>query len=783
MMSKSLTELRLTGVQFGCKVFYFYLFFFLCLGLCCGAVATTHKPGEPVVKLLGKNYTVHVDTNTFELWFEGTHASIAPHELGNLAYAYTTDTGIYSVRKARVLKHGSDSLVAQVENTAGLIATVSIRLNEDYFSITLTPKHRDGGQEELYKIDFRTDALSPAYGLGDHGGFGDCIDVTGFSNDDFGNRNNEHRFISTFTIFPAHHFAQVLFSEKTKRVAITTTENRLGVTGVKAATVYYFFGDSKQIYRAYKSVRSTAGHPDLKPKFRFFQLGYEAFGSLGWNTYQSSVEADIDTYLEQGYPINWAVVGSGFWKGERRNPKEGATTSFGIWDDSAGGGRNDNLPDPRYPNPSAFKDFFKKRDISLLLGLRINFKGTEEYGGHYEETNDGGFVKEGMASGYFITDGKGNPETYRVNFPQGNVFLLDGQNPAAVDWYVSGADRWGVDGFKEDLMLRDGKKLNNDAKLNAVNEALMARDYLIMARNSAYSVAGDILRLEDTKYGFDQDRPLINGLNYAASGAPAVYLDIVAGKYLESPLTNDEKLYFVRNAMVAAVSPVMAMGYGPWHLNNPVYEKAVKKAALWHDTYAAYLYSEVLKGYHSGFPYAMTPLPIAFSSDSNTYRLAGKEHRQYSWMLGESLLATPLYGNDYASATKRDVYLPDGKWMDYESKEWFYGPVTLKDYEFPIDKIPIFVGGKGVLVKELENRYEVSVYPTSDRAFSYTFHFPDSETTTIIDKAFSKWESGQLLIVDKQTGVEKKLHLDDFNVPVTFSITPGHNYMLTLKTD
>src|SRR5690606_16456882 len=164
----------------------------------------------------------------------------------------------------------------------------------------------------------------------------------------------------------------------------------------------------------------------------------------------------------------------------------------------------------------------------------------------YEEAHDGKFVQEGLDAGYFVTDRDGHPETYRVNFPQDNVFLLNSRSPAAIDWYVKGANRWKVDGFKEDLMLQDGKKLNNDAKLNAVNRALVDRDYLIMARNGAYSVPGDILRLEDTKYGFDQDRPLINGLNYAASGAAAVYLDIVAGKYLENPLTDDQKLYFVR---------------------------------------------------------------------------------------------------------------------------------------------------------------------------------------------------------------------------------------------
>ena len=732
------------------------------------------------LELKRAGYTVSIDTSNVQLWLQYGDTEIKPHPLGNLAFAHVSDTASQPVASMHVVHHGDDSLMAIVKNAQGLRALVNIRLENSFFSITLTPEQTAAAKDDLYKIDFRTAALGPAYGLGDHGGYGDNTDVTGFVDDDFGNRDNWHRFISTFTIFPAHQFAQVLFSEKTKRVAVTREENKLGVAGEKQAKVYYFLGDPPQIYQAYKRVRAIEGYPDLKPKYRFFQLGYEAFGALGWNTYQSSVEADINRYLQLGYPISWAVVGSGFWKGERRNPNEGATTSFGIWDDTASGVRNDNLPNPRYPNPQAFKEFFRAKDISLLLGLRINFKAPEQYGGHLLEEHDGSFTQHGLKRGYFVTDKTGKLETYRVNFPQGNVFLLDGKNSDAVNWYVAGVDRWGVAGFKEDLMLYDGKKLNNDAKLNAVNQALMNKNYYIMARNSAYSVAGDILRLEDTQHGSDQDRPLINGLNYAASGVSAVYLDIVAGKYLKNPLTEDQKLYFVRNAMVAAVSPVMAMGHGPWHLQNQHYEMAVKKAVDWHTEHAAYLYSEAVKSYETGFPYTMTPLPVAFPDDSSTYRMAGKEYRQYSWMLGESLLATPLYGNDYASVRKRNVYLPKGRWMDYESKAWFEGPVTLENYDFPFDKIPLFVGGKGVLVKQRANHFEARIYPTMNEEFHYVFHFPDGAEKSVIHKAFAGWRKGEYRIRSEQTGKEQLVSLDDLNPLLTFLIEPGNNYKLTL---
>src|SRR5690606_28066767 len=132
-----------------------------------------------------------------------------------------------------------------------------------------------------------------------------------------------------------------------------------------------------------------------------------------------------------------------------------------------------------------------------------------------------------------------------------------------------------------------------------------------------------------------------------------------------------------------AVMPVMSLGYGPWHMQNIGYEKVVEKSVSMHHQLIPYIYSEVVRGFDSGFPYAMTPLPLAFPQDENTYYLADSIKRQYSWMIGESLLATPVFGNDYATAQTRDIYLPKGKWMDWESGEVLEGNKTYPDYNFP----------------------------------------------------------------------------------------------------
>jgi hypothetical protein len=59
-----------------------------------------------------------------------------------------------------------------------------------------------------------------------------------------------------------------------------------------------------------------------------------------------------------------------------------------------------------------------------------------------------------------------------------------------------------------------------------------------------------------------------------------------------------------------------------------------------------------------GFPHTLAPLPLVFPDDPNVYGREDNITRGYQWMIGPSLMATPLYGDDYATASTRDIYLP-----------------------------------------------------------------------------------------------------------------------------
>jgi hypothetical protein len=122
----------------------------------------------------------------------------------------------------------------------------------------------------------------------------------------------------------------------------------------------------------------------------------------------------------------------------------------------------------------------------------------------------------------------------------------------------------------------------------------------------------------------------------------------------------------------------------------------------------------------------MTPLPIAFPNDDHVYGRENATDRAYEWMIGDAMLATPLYGEDYETASTRDVYLPAGQWMDFDSGTLYAGGQTLKAFALPAGKTPLFIGGSGVTLEELDGLVKACIYPVAREA-SATLTLPSSE--------------------------------------------------------
>ncbi|WP_321474572.1 TIM-barrel domain-containing protein [uncultured Paludibaculum sp.] len=605
--------------------------------------------------------------------------------------------------------------VLAVRTASGLTATVTITLTPNQADLVVRPTVPGA-------VLLRFAPMSPGFGLADHAvthrpSFD--TDITGYSNDRFLSGQGLTRLISNFAFYPKQNFAFLVWDPGIKIVRSTAEECLQGSRRVESEVRFSLFtGTPAEIYRQFLESRNLYGYPVLKPKYEFFGVGWEAFGALAWDTNYKTVAENVNQYLSLGFPLKWMVVGSGFWPREDKRFHE--TTSFGMYDKSL------------YPDPRAFIDQFHAKGLKFFQGLRTTF------------IVDGPFSEEGVRNGYFIEE-NGKPKVFQFGWPKSPTYFLDWRKPQAVAWFADLTRKWtayGVDGYKEDVF-GYGKYTLGDDKLDPINEALMREGVYVMLRNAYLASPGDLHRLNDFNFNQNQDRGPVNALAYGYSGFPLVYPDIVGGTFGEGhfdlKVTLRMRQYMKRNAMWAALHPSMSMGQGPWTFGDPEVVKVMLHAAQLHDRLQPYFYSQAVHSYLDGYPWSFTPLPVAFPKDPQVYGRENDRVRGYEWLIGDSLLATPLYGDDYETAVSRDIYLPAGVWMEYDSGRRHQGPALLKNYALPVGQTPLFVGGTGIVVEKKGNDLVARVYPVTDRAESRFIH-PDGIAVSTLRVHVADWK-------------------------------------------
>jgi alpha-glucosidase (family GH31 glycosyl hydrolase) len=572
-------------------------------------------------------------------------------------------------------------------------------------------------------VVLRSGGASPGFGLGDHAVVNRPrfdTDITGYVNDRFLSGQGLSRLVSNFVIYPRSGFAFLVWNPNVKIVRSTQTESAQGVREASGEERFtYFLGSPREIYRAYHDALNRSSYPVMLPKYAFFGVGWEAFGALGWNTNQKTITESVDRYLSLGYPLQWMVVGSGFWPHDGDRFHE--TTSFGMYDPKL------------YPDPRGFIRHFHDKGLKYFQGLRISF------------ITEGPFSEEGIRKGFFIK-GNGKAKVFNLSWPKSPCYLLDAHNPQAVEWYLTLVKKWqdfGVDGFKEDLYGFGHYQVPDD-KLDPVNQALMREHVYVMGRNQYLGSPADLHRINDFNYNQYQDRGPVNALALAYAGLPLIYPDIVGGTFgenhFDTTVTDRMKTYMMRNAMWAAVHSSMGMGQPPWSFHDDRVAGVMLGAAKLHERLHPYLYSQAVRWFHDGYPWTMTPLPIAYPSDTHVYGRENDTVRGYEWMIGDSLLAAPLYGNDYETAATRDVYLPPGTWIDYDTGKKYEGGQVLKNFSLSPEKTPLFVGGTGIVIERRDGKLLCRVYPVRTNAAT-EFWDKDAKTRSSIRLRIGDWKN------------------------------------------
>jgi alpha-glucosidase (family GH31 glycosyl hydrolase) len=709
-------------------------------------LAATALGSEPVVLSAGRT-RLTITRDPIRIGIDrGDVAAVSPHSQSGLLLGDPDHP-----EAASIISDSFDSSgrrVFALRSPSGHVARLIVSLSPHQADFIVRPSEPQG-------VIIRFAPAQPGFGLADHAVVGRQAfdsDITGYRNERFLSGQGLTRMVSNFAIYPKQGFAFLVWDPGVKIVRSTAEEVAQGSRHVESEVRFTVFtGNPREIYRQLLEARNLYGYPVLKPKYDFFGVGWEAFGALAWDTNQNTVTENINHYLANGFPLAWMVVGSGFWP--REDSRFHETTSFGLYDKKL------------YPDPAAFIAQFHAKGLKFLQGLRTTF------------ITNGPFAEEGLRNRYFVEE-NGGAKVFTFGWPKSPTYFLDWHKAEAVAWFADLCRKWtayGVDGFKEDVF-GFGKYTLGDDKLDPVNDALMREGLLIMGRNAYLTSASDLHRINDFNYNQDQDRGPVNSLALAYAGLPLVYPDIVGGTFSEGhfdlKVTPRMRAYMMRNAQWASVHPSMSMGQGPWTFGDRQVERVMLEAARLHDRLWPYFYSQAVRFYLDGYPWTMVPLPVAFPDDPQVYGRENSRVRGYEWMIGDALLAAPLYGNDFETASTRDVYLPAGIWIDYDTGERHQGPKLLKNFALPPGKTPLFVGGTGIVVEKRGAGIVARGYPVARDTETVFFH-RDGQSQSRIRVHVADWNK-----VSITTSKGEPRAASWQRHALEFPIAPGEDYDL-----
>lgn len=161
----------------------------------------------------------------------------------------------------------------------------------------------------------------------------------------------------------------------------------------------------------------------------------------------------------------------------------------------------------------------------------------------------------------------------------------------------------------------------------------------------------------------------------------------------------------------------------PWAFGNKT-ENNCRKYIKMRYALLPHLYNLMREACINGSP-VIRPLVYEFQGDEKVYAMDDE------FMFGDSILVAPVMES---GRTKRDVYLPGGKWADFWTGETIEGgrSITAKA---PIDVIPVYVKCGSIIpmwnpqnyVGEKENT-ALSLYIYPDDVCKYNYYEDDGET-------------------------------------------------------
>ena len=295
----------------------------------------------------------------------------------------------------------------------------------------------------------------------------------------------------------------------------------------------------------------------------------------------------------------------------------------------------------------------------------------------------------------------------------------------ATEWYKSLLRElleMGVKCIKTDF----GENIHLDATYHSMSPRQLNNIYALLYQKAAFEVTKDVTgdgivwaraawagcQRYPLHWGGDSESSwagmagsLKGGLHFGLSGF-AFWSHDVPGFHSEPDFMNspiDPKVY-VRWTQFGVFSSHMR--YHGSHKREPWFYPSVAEIVKkwWRIRYwlIPYIIEESEAATTSGYPVIQAML-MHHPEDMTCW------HIDDQYYFGRKLLVAPVMNSD----DRRDIYLPEGEWVDIFSGERFQGPAWLKKKDVPLDTMPVFCRpGTEISV------YELEVESTDDIDFS-----------------------------------------------------------------
>lgn len=362
---------------------------------------------------------------------------------------------------------------------------------------------------------------------------------------------------------------------------------------------------------------------------------------------------------------------------------------------------------------------------------------------------------EAHERGYLASDLDGEPARVLEAFAGTDLACVDVTNPEARTWFQGILRKlldMGVATFKTDFAEqspidaiyhdgRTGTEMHNIYPM-LYNKTVFELTEEYFGRGLVWGRAGytgsqryPVQWGGDSYASFAQMTGQLRGLlGYGMSGIPFCSHDVGGFDYQPRAFDSGDLDEFPRDPEVyirwlqfgVFSSHLRAHGKQPrepWEYGDEAAEIAMKYLKLRYRL-LPYIYSEAVRSTQTGLP-MVRPLVLEYQDDPNT------ENIDLQYLFGPDFLVAPLLTH----SNRRRVYLPQGEWYDYWTKEKIQGGRWI-EVDAPLGTLPLWVRDKAIIPMGPEMEYvnqipldplTLEIYGPSERAATTIFDEDQSE--------------------------------------------------------